>query len=177
MWILLWGTLSWANVVVGLGLAVAIRVLLPLPRVPTEGRVHLPTLVRLIAVVTWDLLSSSVQVLWLALTVGPRVRSAVVRSQLQVRSNLVLALIADTLTMVPGSMVLEIDQRRRVIHTHLLGIRDERDVETFRRKVSQLEDLFVGAFEAPLVVTEEPEDYGAMPIESPERTRRLGSRP
>lgn len=164
VWVLLWGNLSWANVIAGAVVAVAIRVLLPLPTVQTQGRVHLPTLVRLVAVVAADLAVSSVQVLLLALRPGPLtldVTSVVVHSQLRVRSNLVLALLADVITLVPGSMVLDIDQRRRVIATHVLDVRSDRDIERFQRKVVQLEDLFIGAFEAPVVTVEvDPEEAG-----------------
>lgn len=165
VWVLLWGNLSWANVVIGVVVAVAIRVLLPLPVVRTEGRVHLPTLVRLVGVVASDLVVSSVQVLLLVLRPGPltlEVPSAVVRSQLRVRSNLVLALLADTITLVPGSMVLDIDQRTRVIATHVLDVRSDADIDRFQRKVTQLEDLFIGAFEALVVAVEvDPDDTPA----------------
>ncbi len=172
VWVLLWGDLSWANVLAGVGVAVAIRVLLPLPTVRTEGRVHLPTLVRLVGVVAWDLVVSSVQVLLLVLRPGPLeldVRSAVVHSQLRVRSNLVLALLADTITLVPGSMVLDIDQRTRVIATHVLDVRSEADIDRFQRKVTQLEDLFIGAFEALVVAVEvDPDDTPAVRTEREE---------
>ncbi|MEO6880866.1 MAG: Na+/H+ antiporter subunit E [Mycobacteriaceae bacterium] len=165
VWVLLWGSLSWANVITGVGVAVAIRVLLPLPTVRTEGRVHLPTLVRLVVVVSWDLVVSSVQVLVLVLRPGPLgmdVSNAVVRSHLRVRSNLVLALLADVITLVPGSMVLDIDQRARVITTHVLDVRSDADIERFQRKVTQLEDLFIGAFEALVVAVEvDPDDTPA----------------
>lgn len=161
VWVLLWGSLSWANVITGVVVAVAIRVLLPLPTVRTQGRVHLPTLVRLVAVVATDLVVSSVQVLVLVLRPGPLtldVTSAVVHSQLRVRSNLVLALLADTITLVPGSMVLDIDQRTRVIATHVLDVRSDADIDRFQRKVAQLEELFIGAFEAPVVAVEADPD-------------------
>ncbi len=158
VWVLLWGDLSWANVLAGLGVAVAIRVLLPLPTVRTEGRVHLPTLLRLVWAVFSDLVVSSVQVLVLAVRPGPPPRSAVVRSHLQIRSNLVLALLVDILTLVPGSMVLEVDQRRRVIHTHVLDVRGPADLERFQRHVGELEDLLIGAFEAPVKVVEDEQD-------------------
>lgn len=154
VWVLLWGTWSWANVLGGIAVAVAVRVLLPLPQVPTHGRVHLPTLLRLLGVVAVELVSSSLEVVWLSLRPGPPPRSAVVRSTVQVRSDLVLSLLVNTITLSPGSMVLEVDLETRVLHTHLLGVRSEADLLRFQRKVGQLEDLFVGAFEAPVLVEE-----------------------
>jgi len=155
VWVLLWGTLSVANVAGGLAVAVGIRVLLPLPAVRTEGRVHLPTLLRLVVAVAVDLVVSSAQVAWLAVRPGPPPRSAVVRSTMTVRSDLLLALVVNTLNLVPGSVVLEVDQGTRVIFSHVLGVRSAADLARYQRKVGQLEDLFVGAFEAPVIMTPE----------------------
>lgn len=149
VWVLLWGTVSVANVVGGAAVAVAVRVLLPLPAVRTRGRVHLPTMLRLIAVVAADLVVSSLQVAWLAIAPGPPPRSAVVRSEMRARSELVLALVINTISLVPGSLVLEVDVTGRVIYTHVLGVHSRADLDRFQRKVDQLEDLFIGAFEAP----------------------------
>ena len=70
VWILLWGTFSAANVVGGLAVALVITVLLPLPPVPVEGRIHPLSVLRLIAV-AYYLVLSSVQVAWLAVKPGP----------------------------------------------------------------------------------------------------------
>ena len=155
VWVLLWGTVSWANVLAGLVVAVAVRVLLPLPSILTQGRVHLPTLLQLLWSVGVDLVVSSAQVAWWSVRPGPPLRSAVVRSQLSVRSDLVLSLVVNTLNLVPGSVVLEIDQTRRVLHTHVLGVRSAADLAAFQRRVGELEDLFIGAFEAPVVTNRE----------------------
>src|SRR4029077_14130962 len=48
VWILLWGTVSAANIISGLAVALVITLLLPLPVVPIEGRVHPVSLCRLI---------------------------------------------------------------------------------------------------------------------------------
>ena len=40
VWILLWGNVSPANILSGLAIALVIMLLLPLPVVPVEGRVH-----------------------------------------------------------------------------------------------------------------------------------------
>ena len=48
VWMLLWGTVSAANILSGLAIALLITLLLPLPVVPIEGRVHPLSLLRLI---------------------------------------------------------------------------------------------------------------------------------
>jgi multicomponent Na+:H+ antiporter subunit E len=80
VWILLWGTVSAANIISGLVIALVITLLLPLPVVPVEGRVHPISLIRLIGLVAWYLVLSSAQLAWLAVKPGPPPLSAVLRA-------------------------------------------------------------------------------------------------
>jgi multicomponent Na+:H+ antiporter subunit E len=147
VWILLWGNASVANFFSGLAVAVVITLLLPLPVVPVEGRVHPLSLLRLIGVVAYELVLSSVQVAWLAIRPGPPPRNAVLRAQLAIKSDLVLALAVNIITLIPGSMVLEIDQTRRLIYVHVIDIGTDRAVARFYRQIEQMERLLVATFE------------------------------
>ena len=147
VWILLWGTLSAANILSGLAIAVVITLLLPLPVVPIEGRVHPLTLIRLIGLVSWYLVLSSVQLAWLAVKPGPPPLSAVLRAQLAIKSDLVLALAVNIVNLTPGTIVLEIDQVRRMIYVHVIDVGSERAVNRFYRQIEQIERLLVASFE------------------------------
>ena len=131
VWVLLWGTWSWANLLSGALVAVVLTVLLPLP--PVEGGARLRPLA-LIAFLGWfltDLAVSAAQVAWQALRPGLP-RGAVVSVQLRTDSDLLLTMLAQALSLVPGSLVLDLDREHRRISLHLLSVRDEADVE--RRK-------------------------------------------
>jgi multicomponent Na+:H+ antiporter subunit E len=147
VWMLLWGTASVANVVGGLAIALLITVLLPLPAVPVEGRVHPLSLLLLIVVVAYELVKSSLHVVWLAVRPGPPPRSAVLRAHLDIKSDLVLALAVNILTLTPGSIVLEIDQVRRMIYVHVIDVGSQQAVDRFYRQVSRIERLLVTTFE------------------------------
>jgi multicomponent Na+:H+ antiporter subunit E len=149
VWMLLWGTASVANVVSGLAIALMITLLLPLPAVPVEGRVHTLSLLLLIVVVGYELVVSSLQVVWLAIRPGSPPRSAVLRAHLDIKSDLVLALAVNILTLTPGSIVLEIDQVRRLIYVHVIDVGSEKAVDRFYRQVSRIERLLVTTFERP----------------------------
>ena len=62
VWVLLWGTISAANILSGLAIALVITLWLPLPPVPVEGRLHPLPLLRLAVTVAYYLSASSVQV-------------------------------------------------------------------------------------------------------------------
>lgn len=147
VWILLWGTVSAANILSGLAVALLITLLLPLPTVPIEGRVHPMSLLRLIVTVAHYLVLSSVQVAWLAVKPGPPPLSAVLRAHLAIKSDLVLALAVNIFNLIPGSIVLEIDQARRMLYMHVIDVGSDRAVSRFYSQVSVVERLLVASFE------------------------------
>lgn len=147
VWVLLWGSFSAANVIGGLAVALLVTVLLPLPPVPVEGRVHPLSLLRLILLVAGYLLWSSTQIAWLAIRPGPPPLAAVLRAHLNIKSDLVLALAVNIINLIPGTIVLEIDQVRRLIYVHVIDASSDKAVGQFYRQIGQVERLLVAAFE------------------------------
>lgn len=147
VWLLLWGTVSVANVLSGVVVALGITLLLPLPSVPVQGRLHPLSLLWLVLHVAWWLVQSSMQVAWLAIRPGRPPLSAVLRGHLALKSDLVLALAVNVMNLTPGTIVLEIDQARRLVYVHVLDVGSERSVERFYRQIAQLERLMIAAFE------------------------------
>ena len=147
VWLLLWGTVSVANVVSGLAVALLITLLLPLPAVPVQGRLHPLSLLWLTLNVAWWLVVSSNQVAWLALRPGPPPLSAVLRARLALKSDLVLALAVNIMNLTPGTIVLEIDQARRLVYVHVLDVGSQRSADRFYRETAKLERMLIAAFE------------------------------
>ena len=147
VWILLWGTVSAANILSGLAIALIITLLLPLPPVPVEGRVHPISLLGLIGLVGWYLAQSSLQLAVLAVKPGPPPLSAVLRAHMAIKSDLVLALAVNIINLTPGTIVLEIDQVRRMIYVHVIDVGSDRAVKRFYRQIAQVERLLIASFE------------------------------
>lgn len=147
VWLLLWGTVSAANVFSGVAVALVITLLLPMPAVPVQGRLHPLSAAWLALNVGWWLVESSTQMAWLAVRPGPPPLSAVMRARLNLKSDLVLALAVNILNLTPGTLVLEIDQARRVIYVHVLDVGSPRRIERFEKQVADLQRLLVSAFE------------------------------
>ncbi len=147
VWLTLWGTVSVANVLSGVVVALGITLLLPLPSVPVQGRLHPLSLLWLVLHVAWWLVQSSMQVAWLAIRPGRPPLSAVLRGHLALKSDLVLALAVNVMNLTPGTIVLEIDQARRLVYVHVLDVGSKRSVERFYRQIAQLERLMIAAFE------------------------------
>lgn len=162
VWVLLWGTFSAANLLGGIAVAVIVTVMLPLPRVPVEGRLHVLSAMRLAAVIFVDTMKSTVSVGWLAIRPAPPPVTGVLRCRLTIKSDLVLTLWADIMNNIPGTMVLEIDQARRIVHVHVLDVGTDRKVADFYRSARRIERLLISTFErnnewqpSPWVVREE----------------------
>ena len=147
VWVLLWGRITPANVLGGLVVGTLIMVLLPLPRVPVQGLLHPISLVRVLLLVGWYLMLASLHLAWLAIRPGPPPRNGVLQVQSHLKSDLVLVMAANITTMIPGSILLEIDQVRRILYYHVLDVGSERSVAQFRRQVAGLERLLTKAFE------------------------------
>lgn len=145
LWMLLWGTWSWANLLSGLLVAVLVLWLLPLPPVVEHARFRPLAVLHLVGWFVWDLVLSSVQVAWLSLRPGP-VRAAVIGVQLRTDSDLLLTLISNTVNLVPGALVLDVDRTSRRLLVHVLLMRDESEVERQRRSVLVVEERVVKAF-------------------------------
>jgi multicomponent Na+:H+ antiporter subunit E len=146
VWILLWGTWSWANLLSGLAVALVVMLLLPLPPVAGGPRVRPLQLVRFVGHFLLDVLVSGAQVAWRAIGPGGVRQGAIVRIQLRADSDLLLTMVAETTSLVPGSLVLDLDREERLMAVHLLHVADIADVERQKADVLATEERIVRAF-------------------------------
>ena len=146
VWNLLWGTWSWANLLGGIVVALLVTVLLPLPPVVGGTRLRPLGFLRFLGYFVVDLVTSGAEVAWQ--TVRPRGigRSAIIKVQLRTDSDLLLTILAESLTLVPGSMVVDMDRERRTLAVHVLHVEDEGDVQRQRESVLAQEERVVRAF-------------------------------
>lgn len=154
VWLLLWGEISVINVASGV-LVVAILSLFIQPT-PREHTLHPLALVRLLGVFVWRLLSSSATVVLAVLAPTPaRLRSGVVGVPLSHPSTLVATIVADAISLTPGTLTLEArytgdeggggeatEGAPPVLYIHVLGLSDSAAI---RADVSRLEQLVVAA--------------------------------
>jgi len=106
VWLALWGEISVANVVSGILVVTLIGLIIrPVPREHTLAPL---ALLRLLAVFVWRLFSSSMIVVAAVVAPTPaRLRSGVVAVRLQHRSNLVATIVADAISLTPGTLTLD----------------------------------------------------------------------
>jgi multicomponent Na+:H+ antiporter subunit E len=146
VWNLLWGTWSWANLLSGIVLALAVTTLLPLPPVVGGVRLRPLGLLHFLGHFLLDLVRSAAQVAWLTLRPGGISRSAIIRVQLRTDSDLLLTIISESVTLVPGSIVIDLDREERALVLHILHVDDATGVERRRASVLAEEERVVRAF-------------------------------
>ncbi|MEU6072944.1 Na+/H+ antiporter subunit E [Micromonospora sp. NPDC047074] len=149
VWMLLWGTLSWANLIGGLVLSVVLLAVFPLPPVTFAGRIRPVPLARFWLRFLWDLVVASAQIAWLAVRFGHPPLSAIIAVPLRVNTDLNLTLTAEALSLVPGSLILEADRATGTLYVHVIGVRSRDEVERFRQGVLDLEARIVAAIGSP----------------------------
>ena len=149
VWLALWGEVSVINVASGV-LVVAILAVLFRPE-PRGHTLHPLALVRLLAVFVWRLVSSSATVVLAVLAPTPaRLRSGVVGVTLSHPSTLVATIVADAISLTPGTLTLEaryaddesLPAEPPVLYIHVLGLSDPAAI---RDDVRRLERLVVSA--------------------------------
>jgi len=146
VWMLLWGSWSWANLLSGLAVALVVLVLLPLPHVVGGVRVRPAPLLAFLGHFVTDLFVSGAEVAWQAVRPQGVRRTAIIQVQLRVDSDLLLTMVAEATSLVPGSLVLDLDREQRLMTLHLLPVRDHADVERKRANVLLVEERLVRAF-------------------------------
>ena len=146
VWILLWGTWSWANLLSGAVVALVVLLLLPLPPVVGGTRVRPLALLAFVGHFLGDLVVSGAQVAWRAIGPAGVTQGALVNVQLRADSDLLLTVVAETVSLVPGSLVLDLDRENRRLSVHFLHVADLADVERQRADVLAIEDRVVRAF-------------------------------
>jgi multicomponent Na+:H+ antiporter subunit E len=145
IWVFLWGSLSPANVISGIAVAVLLLVLNPDPRIRRTSIRHIRpvALAKLGLHIVAQLVVSNAVVAREILTRGSDVHAGIVECRLRVRSPRIVTFIANVLSLSPGIIPVEVNPDVPSIHIHVLHLGDP---EESRRRVATLEALTVRAF-------------------------------
>lgn len=135
VWVLLWGSLNVLNVLGGVLVALVVLVLFPLPRVDLRLRLRPWAFVVLIVRFLVDLVRASVEVAWLAVRPGPVTRGVVMDLELAGDDAFLQTLTAEMVSLVPGSVVIDLEPSTRLLTLHALGVRTRAQAEQVRHKV------------------------------------------
>ncbi|MEH0931733.1 Na+/H+ antiporter subunit E [Micromonospora sp. CPCC 205558] len=145
VWILLWGDITWANLVGGLLVGAAVLVFFPLPAVSFGGRLRPRALLAFAGRFVIELVSASLHIARIAVQPGYRPRGAIIGVRLRVPTDLSLALTAEAVSLVPGTLILEVDRDAGTLYLHVLDTHGPADLDVAREHTLAVERRIIRA--------------------------------
>ncbi|KQO03482.1 MULTISPECIES: Na+/H+ antiporter subunit E [unclassified Arthrobacter] len=139
VWGALWQDFGVGNLVFGAIIAYGVVNFFYLPPVELTGRFNVFWLVPFIGRFLVQLVTASVQVFWLGLTRGPELRNAVVAVELRSSSDFLVTATGHALSLIPGSLVLEVDRSTSTLYLHCLNVLTDEDAQDIREEVRATE--------------------------------------
>jgi multicomponent Na+:H+ antiporter subunit E len=152
VWVFAWGSLTFANVLGGLAVAIVVLAWAPdgLGRSGRRPAIRPIAIGRLLMFVLVELLRSNVALTRMVLAPRPKLHAGVLEVPLPSCSDGLLTLIANVLALTPGTNPLHVDRDPTVLYVHVLQMYD---AEQTRADVLRLADLAFRAFSPnPLAV-------------------------
>ncbi len=163
VWAALWRQLSLANLISGSVVALAVLGAFRRQAPPWRLRPLLRpwSALRLLGYFTVKLVEATLVVAWEVVTPTLRVSEAIVAVPMLSSSDVVTTIVANAVSLMPGTVTVDITHDPRVLYVHVLHLRDP---ESFRREVRKLEELTIQAVGSPeareRVVATEPSTPG-----------------
>ena len=148
VWVALWGDLSVGNVVAGLVVGTLVTLVFPLPPLRMRLRVRPLWLLWLVVRFLADVVVASYEVAVKTLQFRREPRNAVIEVDLKTDSDFVLTVVAQMVSLVPGSLVVEARRSTHTLFLHVLDVGDVAGANAFRAQVFALERRVVMALGA-----------------------------
>lgn len=145
LWMLMWGSLTLLTFLTGVLVAIVVTRVFYLPPVELSGRFHPLWFVAFALRFALELAKASILVSWQAFSPRGPGRSSVIGVQLLTRSDFIMTVTAIAISLIPGSIVVEVDRAGGILYLHVLGASDDAAIASSRDNVLAIEVLLVRA--------------------------------
>jgi multicomponent Na+:H+ antiporter subunit E len=143
VWTALTGEFTTSSFVVGMLLGSAVLVV---ARGPGEGRRYVRKagqLVRFLLYFAWEMLVANLRVAWDVVTPRHRSRPAILAIPLEARTDGEIILLANVITLTPGTLSLDVSPDRSTLYVHAMYVADPADLRRqikigFERRLLEL---------------------------------------
>lgn len=143
LWCMLWREVTLLSVVSGAIVAILVTRLFYLPPVELAGRFNLWHFAKYLVWFFTSVVVASFQVAWLAMRPRPVPSSSILAMQLHTRSDFLLTLTGLTASLIPGSLIVEVDRYNSVLYLHVFNTTGSEDVERARKQVERIERMLI----------------------------------
>jgi multicomponent Na+:H+ antiporter subunit E len=131
-WVALTGQFTPANLGVGFALGYLIMWLVPSFTAASSYFVKVRQVVDFVAFFVWELILASLRVTYEVLTLRHYMRPGVIAIPLETLTDVEITLLANLITLTPGTLSLDVSADQRVLYVHTMYVGD---VEQFRREI------------------------------------------
>lgn len=147
LWVGLWDDISVANIIVGAIVALGVLAFARQPRLArgdsSAVRVRPLAVLHFVVHVLVSIVQSNLVLAWEIVTPGTRINTGIVAVPLRTESRISMLVVANVVTLTPGTLTIEAKGSPPVLYIHVLHLRD---LDTVRRDLHRLEELSVRAF-------------------------------
>jgi multicomponent Na+:H+ antiporter subunit E len=146
IWVALWGEISLANVLSGLLVGGGLILLFPTAGPGPLGYLRPLRALKYAGYFLYKLCESTVIVAWEVLSPGSNINEGVVAVPITGASDAVVTLVANSISLTPGTLTIEVRREPATLYIHVLHLRS---IEATRLEILELERLALEAFGRP----------------------------
>lgn len=143
LWMMLWREASLLSLVSGIIVSIVMMRVFYLPPVMLAGRFNPWHALRYLAYFLWHVAVASFQVAWLAVRPGPVPMTSIIAVKLTTKSDFILTLVGLTISLIPGSLVAEVDRFGSTLYLHVLNTPSQKAITQMRHDVATIEKLLI----------------------------------
>ncbi|MHA7176572.1 Na+/H+ antiporter subunit E [Arthrobacter sp. Sr24] len=139
VWGALWQDFSAGNLLFGALISVGVTHVFYLPPIELSGRFNV---LRALVFLLWfmkQVTIASFHVLRWAIVKGPRIRNAVIAVPLRSPSDLLMTAVGHVLSLIPGSLVVEVDRGSATLYVHAMNAPTPESIVQVREGIQDIE--------------------------------------
>ncbi|MFU8806572.1 MAG: Na+/H+ antiporter subunit E [Bradymonadaceae bacterium] len=129
IWVLLAGDFSGTTFLLGMIFGYIVLALMQsqIPILGDYGQ-RVPRVIAFVFFFLWQVIKSNVRVAWEVMTPGLQIKPGVIGVPLTANSDMEITILANLITLTPGTLSLDVSDDRRVLYIHAMYLDDEEAV-------------------------------------------------
>lgn len=144
VWFAVFGEFSWISLFAAILVSVAVQWFFPLPHQKGIWHFRLFPILWLVIRFVTDMVKAGVHVALLVVS-GKKHRDAIIACPTRTDNPVYLAVLVAMVSLVPGTIVLQVDQPRRVLYLHCLDIDFQGGIDGIKKMVLDQESRILEA--------------------------------
>ena len=144
-WMMLWQEISLLSFTTGVVVSISAARLFYLPPMTLTSRFNIWYVCRYLYFFFSQVIIASIHVAWLAVRPGETPRTAIIGVKLHTKSDFILTITGLTNSLIPGSLVAEVDRFSSTLYIHVLDTPSTVEIEAMRKSVYHTEWLLIHA--------------------------------